>query len=159
MAVFNWSEDAVEILRVMAAERHSSAEIAAALSRHSGYPVTRNAVIGKAHRISVTLCVSKSEKTQRPKLPRRPPPAILPTPKPIVRPDAVVGTVNAVMGLNWAKCRWPLSDPQKEDFHFCCAPVSLEQTYCAEHRAVAYLPKPARKPRNQRNGQWTTLAT
>ena len=41
-------------------------------------------------------------------------------------------------------CRWPIGDPQDENFHFCGKKIRLGQTYCEEHSAVAYV-KPNKK--------------
>lgn len=36
------------------------------------------------------------------------------------------------------QCRWPIGDPDSEDFHFCGAPVFVGKPYCYEHCKQAY---------------------
>ena len=35
-------------------------------------------------------------------------------------------------------CRWPLGDPSKADFAFCCAPRLGRSSYCSHHLAKAF---------------------
>jgi hypothetical protein len=62
----------------------------------------------------------------------------------------------AVPGLTTAQkvyalgsgCRWPYSDPQCADFHFCNKPVVTATTsYCAQHYARAHIAQPLPKTR------------
>lgn len=36
------------------------------------------------------------------------------------------------------QCRWPIGDPDSEDFHFCGATVFVGKPYCYEHCKQAY---------------------
>ncbi len=36
------------------------------------------------------------------------------------------------------QCRWPIGDPDSEDFHFCGAAVFVGKPYCYEHCKQAY---------------------
>lgn len=36
------------------------------------------------------------------------------------------------------QCRWPIGDPDSENFHFCGAPVFVGKPYCYEHCKAAY---------------------
>ena len=38
-------------------------------------------------------------------------------------------------------CLWPIGEPKRPGFRFCDAP-SGEASYCAEHAALAYVPRP-----------------
>lgn len=42
-------------------------------------------------------------------------------------------------------CRWPIGDPDSEDFHFCGAPVFVGKPYCYEHCKQAYQFTPPKK--------------
>ncbi|WP_424363583.1 GcrA family cell cycle regulator [Methylocystis parvus] len=63
----DWSDADVYTLRKMAADRHSASEIATAI----GGGLTRNAVIGKAHRLGISL--SDVSGSRGPREPRRVP--------------------------------------------------------------------------------------
>ncbi len=44
----------------------------------------------------------------------------------------------SMAGLKADQCRWPIGDPDSEDFHFCGAPVFAGKPYCYEHCKQAY---------------------
>ena len=43
------------------------------------------------------------------------------------------------------QCRWPIGDPDSEDFHFCGEPVFIGKPYCYEHCKQAYQFTPPKK--------------
>ncbi len=43
------------------------------------------------------------------------------------------------------QCRWPIGDPDSEDFHFCAEPVFVGKPYCYEHCKQAYQFTPPKK--------------
>ena len=43
------------------------------------------------------------------------------------------------------QCRWPIGDPDSENFHFCGAPVFVGKPYCYEHCKQAYQFTPPKK--------------
>ena len=45
----------------------------------------------------------------------------------------------AVIDLHAPPCQWPFGDPDDEDFHFCGAPVLAGRPYCPEHCGRAYV--------------------
>jgi len=75
----SWTEDRVEVLKKLWAEGHSASQIAKELGG-----VTRNAVIGKVHRLGLSGRATPSRPVKRP--PR------LARPKPRVQPDGSVVT-------------------------------------------------------------------
>ena len=89
-------------------------DTAAVISREVN--MTRNAVIGKAHRL---------------KLPGRDAPAGIKEARAKregVRPVAAV--------VPSSGCPWPIGDPREPSFHFCgAARAEPGRPYCAEHRA------------------------
>ncbi len=106
----SWTAERVLELRKLWATGASTAEIGRRLG------VSKNAVVGKAHRTGLV---------PRPS-PIRPRPAT-PPPRPVrlARPGR-------------ATCKWPFGDPQHDDFHFCSAEALPGKPYCAEHCARAY---------------------
>jgi len=38
------------------------------------------------------------------------------------------------------QCMWPYGDPARDDFRYCAADCDVTESYCAGHRALAYLP-------------------
>jgi GcrA cell cycle regulator len=142
--MLNWNEEALEIITYMALVGHTSSQIAETLSQCMGLAVTRNAVMGALRRKGVKLrpsnqprffknTASYSQRSSR-------------------------NTVQAVIKLAQGQCRWPIGEPQSTGFRFCCVPVGVEQVYCPEHKAVAYLPTKHHKLKSLKEGQWTTLS-
>lgn len=48
-------------------------------------------------------------------------------------------------GLKSNQCRWPIGDPDSEDFHFCGDTVFVGKPYCYEHCKQAYQFTPPKK--------------
>ena len=103
-----WTDEAVETLTTMWAEGASARDIA---DRLGG--VSRNAVIGKAHRLGLSKPTKKPE------------------PEPVPEP------VSADR-LTERMCRWPIGHPGDPDFTFCGGPRVPGRPYCREHCRLAY---------------------
>lgn len=58
--------------------------------------------------------------------------------------EVVVQSVS-LMELNAHMCRWPLGDPTSKQFRFCGQPVDHGTPYCADHGRVAYQPASEKK--------------
>jgi GcrA cell cycle regulator len=148
-----WTEDRVGALKKLWLEGQSASQIAKQL----GGGVTRNAVIGKVHRLGLSGRAAPSQParatfrparprpaqpTQAPSAPRRieavqPRPAAAPS-VPAPMPD-LPGTAT-VMTLGAHMCKWPIGDPSSNEFSFC-GRRSSEGVYCVEHARVAYQPQ------------------
>jgi GcrA cell cycle regulator len=159
----SWTDERVEILKRLWQEGLSASQIAAELGG-----VTRNAVIGKVHRLGLS---GRGQPTSSIKRQRRasPTPAVRPRP----RPTTVVGNLALQVNieafadaeaeprrstvvpiakrltiemLTERTCKWPIGHPGHEDFHFC-GNDSLEGVpYCEYHSALAYqAPDPRRR--------------
>jgi GcrA cell cycle regulator len=48
-------------------------------------------------------------------------------------------------GLKPDQCRWPIGDPDSENFHFCGCQVFVGKPYCYEHCKQAYQFTPPKK--------------
>ncbi len=147
----SWTEEKVAVLRQYWGSGKSASEIAEIIG-----DMSRNAVIGKAHRLGLAGRPSPiKEKTAKPK----PKPTILPvaTPNRAQAPQAKASAGNVVelqpgggatiLSLTERMCRWPHGDPKKPGFRFCGKSVSDGSSYCVEHLKQAYQP-PAPKRRD-----------
>lgn len=125
----NWTDERVALLRQLWGEGKTAAEIARAL----GGGVTRNAVIGKAHRLKLSNRVSpiqQNDNTRKPVVVASSPP---PERRVVARGEGV-----RMADLKERMCRWPLGDPKDTDFR-CCGEVSVPgMPYCPEHARMAY---------------------
>jgi GcrA cell cycle regulator len=140
-----WTPTRVERLFVLLQEGLSSRDIARCLAdEETGLEVTRNAVIGKVHRLGLSLLGSGSNqyksrgvRTPRPRIPRKPVPAKTGnTPAPASLNVPVVQMVPES-----AQCRWPLGDPRHpEAFGYCHHPrLDDRHSYCDTHTRLAYV--------------------
>jgi GcrA cell cycle regulator len=149
-----WTDERVTLLRKLWAEGLSASQIAKQLGG-----VTRNAVIGKVHRLGLAGRATPSRPAKRPvrtarprvmgpSAPRLRPPSTLPA---VVIPDLEPltfedGKAANVLTLNESMCKFPIGDPTDVNFAFCgrgakCGP------YCEDHARLAYQPSQAKKRR------------
>ncbi|HWA04894.1 MAG TPA: GcrA family cell cycle regulator [Rhizomicrobium sp.] len=140
MTTLNWTDDRVEQLKNLWTEGLSASQIARALGG-----VTRNAVIGKVHRLGLAGRASPS-RSDRPRLPSAPKVSMrsyIP-PAPIVEEDPLIlddGSHATVLTINDRMCRWPIGDPSADEFHFCGRKPKAGSPYCEAHARKAYQPQ------------------
>src|SRR3982750_1273029 len=103
----SWTDERVALLKKMWCEGKTAAEIAKELGG-----VTRNAVIGKAHRLKLSNRVSPIQQNKKP-APKLAQPAVSPEKKiqKIIEQDNHRKGID-LMELNPRMCRWPLGDPR-----------------------------------------------
>ncbi len=167
----SWTDERVEQLRKLWLDGKSASQIAAELANG----ITRNAVIGKVHRLGLSGRVKSPGQAAAP----RPRPAAKPSvqaprrdsaprpsapmsrgntalayaprmeAEPVLRPmeDVVIPMSERVtiMELKEAMCRWPLGDPSTAEFRYCGAKSPVGTPYCTHHAGVAYQPAQDRR--------------
>ena len=165
-AAVGWTDDRVALLRRLWEDGQSASKIAAQLGG-----VTRNAVIGKVHRLGLAGRARGGEEapvaavqpakaieietaiavveTQAPEpvaiLSHRPAPAF-PAPAPAASPTPLaVSQRVTIMDLRESMCRWPLGDPTTPEFRFCGGRSITGLPYCTHHAEIAYQPAAERK--------------
>jgi GcrA cell cycle regulator len=156
-----WNDERVELLKKLWADGLSASQIAGRLGG-----VTRNAVIGKVHRLGLSGRATTSRmKSHRPRVrtqaakrlmkPRFAAgnPAFrnlyLADTEPYVPPaEEVVIPLKErkyIQTLTEVDCRWPIGDPQQADFHFCGKQKITGLPYCEVHARRAFQPPQARR--------------
>jgi len=141
----------------------TSTQTAAFLSHKYGTRITRNAVIGRWHRMGMQ--VGKEERIRRFRAALKEHYKLHPRPSAIARRGQKSGTLQpknilpeqwlpdspvGLMDLKNCSCRWPFGTPGEPDFRFCGRPEADMTAdpvipYCREHMAMAPAPKqPAR---------------
>jgi GcrA cell cycle regulator len=153
-----WTDERVESLKKLWQDGLSASQIAKQLGG-----VTRNAVIGKVHRLGLSGRAAPS-KPARPvfKAPRpaRPAAAAPAAPRRMAEPVAREAAAPApatpvryveeapgsatVLTLGAHMCKWPIGDPSSEGFTFCGRRQD-EGPYCVEHARIAYQPAQTKK--------------
>ena len=138
----SWTDERVTLLRKMWGEGKTAAEIAGTLGG-----VTRNAVIGKAHRLKLSNRISPIQQNVKPARPAAPEPRIVaraPARPVEARPPFAIKAVKMI-DLKERMCRWPHGDPRDDDFVFCGHERVSMLPYCREHTKLAYqAARPAR---------------
>lgn len=146
-----WNEERVELLKKLWAEGLSASQIAVQLGG-----VTRNAVIGKVHRLGLSgraktpsSTVPRVRKprpaTMRPRLRFHGNTALAPQYETEAELDPLANVVPmgprvSILELNESTCRWPIGDPGKEGFAYCGSQTKEESPYCPYHSRIAYQP-------------------
>ncbi|HTR17617.1 MAG TPA: GcrA family cell cycle regulator [Acetobacteraceae bacterium] len=153
-----WTEELIARLRGLWDEGHSTAEI----GRRMG--ISKNAVVGKAHRLSLparpspikrdaasgqaapaparrisgpTLpCLAAAEET-----PPVAPVVTIPAATPSPRPAPVLRAVPPAPrpAPRAATCCWPIGEPGTPSFRFCDQAAAGGRPYCGEHAQIAYV--------------------
>lgn len=164
----SWTDERVELLKKLWTEGLSASQIAGRLGG-----VTRNAVIGKVHRLGLSGRTTTS-RVKAPR-PRRAAPrtnrvqttsfrtignvALKPRyeadpeaeadyrPAPAIIEELVIPLSEraTILTLKDSMCRWPIGDPGEPDFHFCGRSADSGAPYCEHHSRVAYQPVQQRR--------------
>jgi len=122
MGKTTWSDERVQQLQDLWASGKTAAQIATDL----GDNLTRNAVIGKAHRLGLSGRVT-------------PAPKKIDKPLPVETNDVLAKNGGiSLLELTEHTCRYPYGDPKKPNFHFCGGSSLPGLPYCAEHAEMAY---------------------
>jgi GcrA cell cycle regulator len=164
----SWNDERVELLKKLWSDGLSASQIAAELGG-----VTRNAVIGKVHRLGLSgRAKAPSVMTPRPRT--KPAPAMRPVSRTVSHAPMSRGNVALahqprtdvqylpeqrpqeevvvpmsrrvqIMELREAMCKWPIGDPTQADFVFCGADCNFGTPYCTHHSMIAYQPSAERR--------------
>lgn len=160
----SWTDERVEQLKKLWSEGLSASQIASRIGS-----VTRNAVIGKVHRLGLSgratttrmkshrprtrmANVKRAQQQQKPRYAQVGNPAVralymdaevyVPPAEELVIPMA---ERKSIQTLQECHCRWPIGDPQQPDFHFCGKTKVLGLPYCEVHARRAFQPTAPRR--------------
>jgi GcrA cell cycle regulator len=150
-----WTDERVATLKKLWLDGLSASQIAKQLGG-----VTRNAVIGKVHRLGLSGRAAPSQPARPAFKAPRPARVAAPAPAPVVQRRATVDAPVAptvpsvlrqetpgsatVLTLGAHMCKWPIGDPATEGFTFC-GKGAHDGPYCDAHAQIAYQPQQARK--------------
>ena len=156
-----WTEDVMLKLRSLWDEGHSTAEIGRRLG------ITKNAVVGKAHRLDLPSRPSPIRRdgtgSSRRRTPRRvngptlPPLASVrsashvapgapafsvrarPEPQPTPPVKLATPVISGGRSLRVVPCCWPMGEPGTRSFRFCDVASLPGKPYCDAHAELAYV--------------------
>ena len=161
-----WTDERVELLKKLWSDGLSASQIAAELGG-----ITRNAVIGKVHRLGLSGRAKSPSSAPRPRKAR--PAHMMRIPRPQMRgntalaqafeyevepePELIeniipIGQRKTLLELTEDTCRWPIGDPGTAEFFFCGGPPVASGPYCGYHSRVAYQPPNPRRDRRPVRG-------
>jgi GcrA cell cycle regulator len=163
MEGMSWTDERVEMLKKLWADGLSASQIAGELGG-----ITRNAVIGKVHRLGLSgRAKSPSSSAPRPRKARSHS-HMLRVARPSMRGNTAlahayeyeveaepelldnvipIGQRRNLLELTEDTCRWPIGDPGSPEFFFCGGQALTSLPYCAYHSRVAYQPANLRRDR------------
>ena len=161
---YDWNDNAIGELHSLWAEGHSTAEIGRRLG------VSKNAVVGKAHRLNLPARPSPVRRSNAtgpggapssapkrmpvPKLTEMAPIQVCAhahTPRIAAKPDPPshhqpLSPPPSILTARSAKtCCWPIGHPGTPAFRFCEQPAQAGKPYCGEHNLIAYQPRARRE--------------
>ena len=140
----SWTEEKVAKLKELWGKGNTASQIAEIIGG-----ISRNAVIGKAHRLNLSAKIktrtatsnknfeintqdnnTKSRKTRRNKFKSL-----------LIEKDFEPENPKQLEELDESLCKWPIGHPNEETFYFCGRSSLKDFSYCKLHLLYAYQPK------------------
>ena len=139
----SWNNEKVEKLKDLWSKGHTASQIAEMLG-----DTTRNAVIGKAHRLNLEARAPSKQVSSSDKQETRP---ARKAQQPMSRKSKFKSILldknfesekpTSLEGLTDSTCRWPIGHPDEEKFYFCGRKPIEDFPYCKLHVLYAFQPK------------------
>ena len=150
----SWTEEKVAKLKELWGKGNTASQIAEIIGG-----ISRNAVIGKAHRLNLSAKIktrtatsnenfenSVSEKNIKPKRGRRSKFKSL-----IIEKDFEPENPKQLEELDENLCKWPIGHPNEKSFYFCGRTSLKDFSYCKLHLLYAYQPKGKKEDVNEKD--------
>ena len=140
----SWNEEKVEKLKELWGKGSTASQIAEIIGG-----ISRNAVIGKAHRLNLSSKIktrnasssqnfdnSSEETSSKQRRGRKNKFQSL-----IIEKDFEPENPKKLEELDESSCKWPVGHPEEESFYFCGRSSLKDFSYCKLHLLYAYQPK------------------
>ena len=140
----SWTEEKVTKLKELWGKGNTASQIAEIIGG-----ISRNAVIGKAHRLNLSAKIKRrnatsnqnfenslDEKNNKSKKIRRSKFKSL-----IIEKDFEPENPKQLEELDENSCKWPIGHPDEKSFYFCGRSSLKDFSYCKLHLLYAYQPK------------------
>ncbi|HML07476.1 MAG TPA: GcrA family cell cycle regulator [Xanthobacteraceae bacterium] len=157
----SWTDERVELLKKLWSDGLSASQIAAELGG-----ITRNAVIGKVHRLGLSGRAKSASSAAPRQRKARASSHMLRMARASIRgntalahayefeaeatPELIeniipIGQRRTLLELTEQTCRWPIGDPGSGEFFFCGGKTVEGLPYCAYHTRIAHQPAADRR--------------
>ena len=149
----SWTEEKVETLKELWGKGSTASQIAEIIGG-----ISRNAVIGKAHRLNLSAKIktraatsnknfdsSMLENNNKSKRERKSKFKSL-----IIEKDFEPENPKLLEALDEDCCKWPIGHPDEKDFYFCGRSSLKGFSYCKLHLLYAYQPKGKKEDTNEK---------
>ena len=140
----SWNEEKVEKLKELWGKGSTASQIAEIIGG-----ISRNAVIGKAHRLNLSSKIktrnasssqnfdnSSEEDSSKQRKGRKSKFQSL-----IIEKDFEPENPKKLEELDESSCKWPIGHPEEQSFYFCGRSSLKDFSYCKLHLLYAYQPK------------------
>ena len=140
----SWNEEKVEKLKELWGKGSTASQIAEIIGG-----ISRNAVIGKAHRLNLSSKIktrnassnqnfdnSSEENSSKQRRDRKSKFQSL-----IIEKDFEPENPKKLEELDESSCKWPIGHPEEQSFYFCGRSSLKDFSYCKLHLLYAYQPK------------------
>jgi len=144
----SWNEEKVEKLKKLWGKGSTASQIAEIIGG-----ISRNAVIGKAHRLNLSSKIktrnassgqnfdsSLEENSSKQRTGRKSKFQSL-----IIEKDFEPENPKKLEELDESSCKWPVGHPEEQSFYFCGRSSLKDFSYCKLHLLYAYQPKGRRE--------------
>ena len=144
----SWNEEKVEKLKGLWGKGSTASQIAEIIGG-----ISRNAVIGKAHRLNLSSKIktrnasssqnfdnSSEETSSKQRKGRKSKFQSL-----IIEKDFEPENPKKLEELDESSCKWPVGHPEEQSFYFCGRSSLKDFSYCKLHLLYAYQPKGRRE--------------
>ena len=141
----SWTEEKVAKLKELWGKGNTASQIAEIIGG-----ITRNAVIGKAHRLNLSAKIKTRTATSSQSFDNSTNEKCIQTAKRgrkskfkslIIEKDFEPENPKQLEELDENSCKWPIGHPDEKDFYFCGRSSLKDFSYCKLHLLYAYQPK------------------
>jgi len=144
----SWNEEKVNKLKELWGKGNTASQIAEIIGG-----ISRNAVIGKAHRLNLSSKIKTKNSSSRQSFninseennPKQKQGRKAKFKSLIIEKDFEPENPKKLEELDETSCKWPIGHPEEKSFYFCGRSSLKDFSYCKLHLLYAYQPKGRRE--------------